>query len=50
MENFIIIGIVLLIVAAVTVYLVRANKSGEKCIGCPYCKTCSGGCNEKEKK
>lgn len=51
MENWIIALILVAIVAAIVVYLVRAKKRGETCIGCPYCKQCgsknSGGCSSK---
>lgn len=48
MEDIIITAIILLIIAAVTVYIVKAKKRGEKCIGCPYSKKCKGGCKEKK--
>ena len=38
--DFIVIGIVLLIVGLAAWYVIRAKKNGAKCIGCP-----SGGCN-----
>ena len=41
MENFIIIGIVAVIFAAAVIYIVRAKKKGQKCIGCPYGGNCS---------
>lgn len=41
--NIIIIAVVALIVAGIVTYLYKAKKRGEKCIGCPYCKQCSGG-------
>lgn len=50
MENYIIIAVVAIIVAAILMYLRRAKKRGETCIGCPYSKQCSGkcgGCNNK---
>ena len=47
MKDLIIAAIILVIVALVTVYIVRAKKRGEKCIGCPYSKDCDGGCNKK---
>ncbi len=47
MVNFIVAGILILFVAAVIIYLVREKKTGVKCIGCPYCKQCSGKCGEK---
>ena len=47
MENAIVIVILAAIVAAIVLYLVKAKKRGEKCIGCPYAKQCSGKCNKK---
>ena len=48
MENVIIIAVVLLIVILAGVYIVRAKKRGEKCIGCPYAKECGGRCGENK--
>ncbi len=48
MENVIIIAVVLLIVILAGVYIVRAKKRGEKCIGCPYAKQCGGKCGENK--
>lgn len=47
MENWIIALILAAVVAAIVVYLVRAKKRGEKCIGCPYGKQCGGDCSAK---
>ena len=46
MENLIIVGIVVLILAFAIGYVVNAKKNGKKCIGCPGggC-SCTGGCN-----
>ena len=45
LSNIVIAAIVLAILAGVVVYLWRAKKRGETCIGCPYAKQCgSGGC------
>ncbi len=44
MENYIIIGILLLIVAGAVAYIIKAKKSGKKCIGCPE-GSCSGKCS-----
>lgn len=44
-ENVIIIAILVLIVAAIGLYLYRAKKRGAKCIGCPYAKQCGGTCS-----
>ena len=42
--NGIIIAVVVVIVAAVGVYLYRAKKRGQACVGCPYSKECSKRC------
>lgn len=44
MENFIIIAIVLCIIAGIAIYLYKAKKRGETCIGCPYAKQCGNRC------
>ena len=44
MDNFIIIAVVAAIVALAVRYIYKAKKSGQKCIGCPDSKTCSGNC------
>ena len=45
MENAVVIIILAAIVAGIVIYLVRAKKRGEKCIGCPYAKQCEGKCS-----
>ena len=43
----IILAIVILIIAlGAALYLYRAKKRGEHCVGCPYSKQCSGKCNK----
>ena len=44
MENVIVIAILAAIVGGIVLYLWKAKKRGEKCIGCPYCKQCGGHC------
>lgn len=44
MANIVIILIVLVVVGAIVLYLYRAKKRGETCIGCPYAKQCGGNC------
>ena len=53
--DWIVIGVILLIVGGAVAYIVRAKKKGQKCIGCPDSKTCGGncgacacGCHEKD--
>lgn len=52
MENIAIILIVLVIISLICLYLYRAKKRGETCIGCPYAKQCAkakcGGCNSQK--
>ena len=46
--DYIIILIVLLIIGAALFYIIRAKKKGQKCIGCPFSKTCNKNtCNKK---
>ena len=45
MENAIIIAVLVLIVGGALAYIIKAKKSGQKCIGCPDSKTCSGSCS-----
>ena len=44
MENFIIIAVVLVIVGLASWYVIKAKKSGKKCIGCPDSGSCNGKC------
>ncbi len=48
MENIIISVILIAIVGFAVLYIVKAKKKGQKCIGCPDSKTCphaqNGGC------
>ena len=47
MENYIVAAILALAVGVAIFYIVKAKKSGKKCIGCPYADSCckSGGCS-----
>jgi len=45
MADLIVIAIVVLIIGAAVAYIVKAKKSGVKCIGCPAGGTCSGNCS-----
>ncbi|MBQ8592651.1 MAG: FeoB-associated Cys-rich membrane protein [Lachnospiraceae bacterium] len=42
MTDLIIVAILLIIIGAAIVYIVKAKKSGAKCIGCPSGGECSG--------
>lgn len=48
MENIIIVLILVGIAGGIVWYLYRAKKRGQTCIGCPYCKQCSGKCGSKD--
>ena len=39
--DFIVIGIIALIIGAALFYIIKARKSGKKCIGCPHSDSCS---------
>ena len=43
MVNYIIIA-VLLIVGGAGVYIYKAKKQGQTCVGCPHAKPCGGKC------
>lgn len=43
MANIIVILILALILGAAILYIRKEKKSGAKCVGCPYSKTCSSG-------
>ena len=59
MENFVVAGILIVLIGFIILYLVREKKKGRKCIGCPYAKQCDshgycnggcgGNCNHSEK-
>lgn len=43
-DDVIAIAVIVLIVGGAIAYIVKAKRSGQKCIGCPDAKTCSGKC------
>ena len=43
--DYIAIAVIILIVGAAVLYIIRAKRRGEKCVGCPYAKKCGGKCN-----
>lgn len=45
-ETWIAIGVIALVVGLVAAYIIKARKSGKKCIGCPDggCSSNCGGC------
>ncbi len=46
MKNFIVIGILIVLIGAIIFYLVREKKKGRKCIGCPYANQCGSHCED----
>ncbi len=44
MENVIVILILAAIAGAAVLYIVRAKRRGEKCIGCSCSRQCGGQC------
>ncbi len=50
LKDVIVILAVCLIIGAALFYIIKAKKSGKKCIGCPYADACSRDkCKETEK-
>lgn len=41
MENYIIIAVLVSVIGGAIGYIIKAKKSGAKCIGCPHAKECS---------
>ncbi len=44
--DIVIVAVILLILGGAAMYIYRARKNGQKCIGCPYSKECGGRCGE----
>lgn len=54
MTDIIIVAVLVLIIGSASLYIYRAKKSGQKCIGCPSSKecgskNCSCGCSSDKK-
>lgn len=45
MTDLLVILVLLLILGGAGLYIYRAKKRGQKCIGCPNGGSCSGGCS-----
>ena len=45
LKDYIILAVILLIVGAAVAYIIKAKKSGKKCIGCPDGCSCGSCCN-----
>ena len=51
LTEIIAVAAIVLIVGGAVAYIIKAKKSGKKCIGCPYASSCkSGGCTSCESK
>ena len=44
MENIIIVAVLVIILGLALGYVIKAKKSGGKCIGCPSDCSCEGSC------
>jgi len=52
MENVVLILVLVLILGAAALYVYKAKKRGDKCVGCPYSKQCGKtgcSCNQNKK-
>jgi hypothetical protein len=46
-DEIIVIALICLIIGGAVAYIVKAKRNGQKCIGCPYSKSCNGcSCNK----
>ena len=48
MEDIIVVAILVIIAAAAGLYVYKAKKRGQKCIGCPHSCSCCGTCGTKK--
>lgn len=46
MKTLILIAVLALILLAAGLYVYKAKKRGDQCIGCPHCKNCNGSCDQ----
>ena len=40
LADWIAVAVILLVIGGAAAYIIKAKKSGKKCIGCPYSSTC----------
>ena len=50
MKEFIAILVIALLIGGAVLYVIKAKKSGKKCIGCPDSSSCNCGCCETKEK
>ena len=43
--DWIAVAVIALIVGGAAFYIIKAKKSGKRCIGCPDSEKCSGSCS-----
>ena len=46
LADYLILGLIAVVLCLVVFYLVRAKKKGSKCIGCPNGAACSSKCGD----
>lgn len=45
LSDIIVIAAIVLVIGGAVAYIIKAKKSGKKCIGCPDSNACSGSCS-----
>ena len=45
LTDIIVLLIIALVVGGASFYIIRAKRRGQRCIGCPDSKPCSGNCS-----
>ena len=48
--DYLILAIIIAVIGGAATYVYKAKKNGQKCIGCPNSKSCSGSCGCSTKK
>ena len=48
MKDIVAAAVLAAVIGLAVFYVYRAKKRGDKCIGCPYVKDCSGKCNNSQ--
>ena len=47
--DIIVLVIIALVIGGASLYIIRAKKKGQKCIGCPHAKSCASHCTCNKK-
>ena len=45
MADIIVVAVLITIIGGVLLYIYKAKKRGDACIGCPHAKACGGKCH-----